>query len=32
VAKLEHEGKPLRDVLNEVMADAMSAILLELAP
>ena len=31
VAKLEHDGKPLRDVLNETMTEALSVIMLELA-
>ncbi|HWP67420.1 MAG TPA: hypothetical protein VNO26_16100 [Candidatus Limnocylindria bacterium] len=30
VAKLEHEGKSLREVLNETMAEAAGAIMLEL--
>ena len=31
VGKLEHDGKPLRDVLNETMTEAASIIMLELA-
>jgi hypothetical protein len=30
VAKLEHDGKPLRDVLTETMAEAASIVMLEL--
>lgn len=31
VGKLEHDGKPLREVLHETMTEAMSVIMLELA-
>jgi hypothetical protein len=31
VAKLEHGGKPLREVLNETVSEAASVIMLELA-
>ena len=30
VAKLEHDGKPLREVLNETVTEAASVIMLEL--
>jgi hypothetical protein len=31
VEKLEHDGKPLREVLTETMTDAASVIMLELS-